>query len=259
VPTDETAIDTRLVVVVGLLAGALGGLFGVGGGLIIVPGLAVAVGLERRLAHGTSMAATLPIAVAGLGTYIANGNVDWVVGALMAIGTVSGAVIGTKLLTIVNKRALTIIFIVTVLATAIRLFLASETSGRGDISIASAVLLIVIGLATGTLSGLLGIGGGVVMVPAMIVLFGMTPVIAKGTSVAVIVPTALTGTIRNRKNHNVNFKVAGIAGGCGALTAIPGGMVADRLSDGFSNLMFATLLILVAATQLMTLHKRRSK
>jgi uncharacterized membrane protein YfcA len=251
--------DMRIVALVGLAAGALGGLFGVGGGLIIVPGLVLVVKLERRLAHGTSLAATLPIALASLSTYVVNGNVDWAVAPLMAIGTVTGAIVGTKLLTILPKRTITIVFIVTVLATAVRLFLATETTGRDNLTAWSGVLLVIIGLATGTLSGLLGIGGGVVMVPAMVVLFGMVPVIAKGTSVAVIVPTSIMGTIRNRANANVDLKVAAVAGGCGVLSAIAGGIVADGISTSVSNVMFGVLLLFVAGTQFMTLRSDRDQ
>lgn len=243
---------------VGLAAGALGGTFGVGGGLILVPGFVLIAKVEHRLAHGTSLFATLPIALASLSTYVVNGNVDWAVAPLMAIGTVVGAVIGTKLLTVVPKRTLTIIFTVTVLATAIRLFLSTETTGRDDLTIAAVLLLIVIGLATGTLSGLLGIGGGVVMVPAMIVLFGMVPVIAKGTSVAIIVPTAMMGTWRNRRNSNVDLKVGALAGGCGVVTAVIGGIISDGLSDSVSNAMFAFLLLFVAAMQLLSLRAGRT-
>ena len=121
----------------------------------------------------------------------------------------------------------------------------------------TALLLIVIGLATGTLSGLLGIGGGVVMVPAMVVVLGMVPVIAKGTSVAVIVPTSIMGTVRNRKTANVDLTVAAVAGFSGAVTAVIGGMIADSISTSVSNVMFAFLLLFVAGTQLYTLRSDR--
>jgi uncharacterized protein len=264
-PVTNMAVSTttrpnlRIVALVGLAAGALGGLFGVGGGLIIVPGLVLVAQLERRLAHGTSLAATLPIALASLSTYVVNGNVDWAIAPLMAIGTVTGAIVGTKLLTILPKRTITILFIVTVLATAVRLFLATETTGRDNLTAWSAVLLVLIGLATGTLSGLLGIGGGIVMVPAMVVLFGMVPLIAKGTSVAVIVPTSIVGTLRNRANANVDLKVAAVAGGCGVLSAIAGGIIADDISTGVSNMMFGVLLIFVAGTQFLTLRSDRDE
>jgi uncharacterized membrane protein YfcA len=257
VTTSAAPPDLRIVALVGIAAGALGGLFGVGGGLIIVPGLVLVVKLDRRLANGTSLAATLPIALASLSTYAYNDNVDWAVAGLLTLGAMAGAVIGTKLLTVLPKRTITIIFTITVLATAVRLFTAAETTGRDDLTVAMGALLIIIGLATGTLSGLLGIGGGVVMVPAMIVTVGMLPVLAKGTSVAVIVPTSIVGTIRNRKTAYVDFKVAGVAGGCGAVMAVIGGTVADSISPPVANIMFGVLLLFVAATQLVTLRSDR--
>ncbi len=119
-----------------------------------------------------------------------------------------------------------------------------------------ALLLIVVGLLTGTLAGLLGIGGGVIMVPAMVVILGMVPVVAKGTSVAVIVPTAIMGTIRNRKKANADIRVAAVVGGFGAVSAIIGGTISDRMSDYLSNVMFALLLVFVAITQLLSLRSK---
>lgn len=241
---------------VGLAAGVLGGLFGVGGGLIIVPGLIGLAKMDRRLAHGTSLAATIPISVASLLTYLVNDHVDWAVAGCIAVGAVTGAVLGTRLLRTIPKRPLTIVFIVTVLATSVRLFITPDTPGRGDLDPLLIATLVVIGLLAGTLAGLLGIGGGVVMVPAMVVLLGMPPVTAKGTSVAVIVPTALMGTWRNRRNANADLRAAAIVGLVGVAGAVVGGVVADRISDQFSNVMFAVLLLAVAGLQLETLRRQ---
>ncbi|RLE19596.1 MAG: hypothetical protein DRJ50_12080 [Actinobacteria bacterium] len=167
----------------------------------------------------------------------------------------SGAVLGTHLLSVIPKNILTIIFVIVVLATAARLAVGTETTGRADLSVTMVLLLILVGLLTGTLAGLLGIGGGVIMVPAMVVLFGMVPVVAKGTSVAVIVPTSIMGTFRNRQNANVELRVATIVGGFGAVFAVVGGLIASDLSDRSSNVMFALLLLVVAITQLATLRK----
>ena len=83
------------IAVVGLLAGFLAGLFGVGGGILIVPGLVLGAHMTQRLAHGTSLAAVVPISVASLVTYAAHDNVDWSVAAWLAVGAVAGALIGT--------------------------------------------------------------------------------------------------------------------------------------------------------------------
>ncbi len=256
VPLSNSSVTFSQAMIVGLAAGLLGGLFGVGGGLIIVPGLVSLAGMDRRLAHGTSLAATLPIAAASLITYVSHGNVDWPVAFFLTIGAIAGAIVGTSLLHVIPKNVLIIIFVITVLATATRLTVSTDSTGRSDLTVAMALLLIVVGLLTGTLAGLLGIGGGVIMVPAMVVILGMVPVVAKGTSVAVIVPTAIMGTIRNRKNANADIRVAAVVGGFGALSAVVGGTISDRMSDQVSNIMFAALLVFVAITQLLSLRSK---
>jgi hypothetical protein len=254
VPAPAHPVTLGQAALVGGAAGLLGGLFGVGGGFIIVPGLIAVAGMDRRLAHGTSMAATLPIAVGSVITYLVHGNVDFVVALFLTIGSMAGAVIGTHLLRIIPQRVLIIVFVVTVLATAARLLVGSDSTGRGDLTLSMSVLLVLLGLATGVLSGLLGIGGGVVRVPAMIVVLDMGAAVAKGTSSAVIIPTAIVGTLRNRKHDNVDLRTAGIVGMFGAATAVVGGTISDRLSDGLSNSLFAILLLAVAGSQLISLR-----
>jgi uncharacterized protein len=256
VPLSHSSVRFRDAAIVGLAAGLLGGLFGVGGGLIVVPGLVGLAKMDRRLAHGTSLAATLPIAAASLITYLSHGNVDWVVALFLAIGSILGAIVGTHLLQIIPKNVLVIVFVITVLATATRLTTGTESTGRGDLTLAMALLLVVVGLLAGTLAGLLGIGGGVIMVPAMVVVLGMVPVVAKGTSVAVIVPTAIMGTIRNRRKSNADMRVAAVVGAFGAASAVVGGTISDRLSDEVANVMFAALLVFVAITQLLSLRSK---
>ncbi len=252
----HSPVRMRHAALVGLAAGLLGGLFGVGGGLIIVPGLIAFAGMERRLAHGTSLAATLPIALASLITYLAHDNVDWPVAVFLAIGSIGGAIVGTHLLRVIPKNVLVIIFVITILATATRLLVSSESTGRVELTVGIAVLLVFIGFVAGTLAGMLGIGGGVIMVPVMVVGLGMVPVLAKGTSVAVIVPTSIMGTIRNRKHANVDIRLAVIVGAFGAAAAVVGGTISDRLSDQVANVLFALLLVFVAITQLLSLRSK---
>ena len=253
-PQSHNSVQFRQAAVIGAAAGLLGGLFGVGGGLIIVPGLVSLAKMDRRLSHGSSLAATLPIATASLLTYLSQGNVDWAVALFLAIGAIVGAIVGTQLLRVIPKNVLVMMFVITVLATATRLLLGSDTSGRADLTVAMALVLIIIGFITGTLAGVLGIGGFVFMVPAMVVVLEMATVVAKGTSVAVIVPTAIMGTIRNRKHANADIPVAAVIGGFGVVTAIIGGTISDRLSDDVANALFAALLVFVAITQLLSLR-----
>jgi uncharacterized protein len=256
VPSPEVRFANAAVV--GVAAGLFGGLFGVGGGLIMVPGLVSVARMERRRAHGTSLAATLPISVASLLTYASHGNVDWTVALFITIGAVAGAVVGTHLLRVVPKKALVILFVITVLLTATRLLFGPSDGGPIDVELSLVPVLILVGFVSGTLAGLLGIGGGVVMVPAMVSV-GMSTLVAKGTSVAVIVPTAIMGTIRNRKHANVDLRAAAIVGGFGVVTAVIGGTISDRLTDRAANIMFAALLVFVAVNQLLTLRPERAR
>jgi uncharacterized membrane protein YfcA len=140
------------------------------------------------------------------------------------------------------------------LATAVRLFVPLEATGRDPLDVIGAVALTFVGVVAGTLAGLLGVGGGVIMVPAMIVLFGIPPVVAKGTSVAVIIPTSLMGTWRNRKHRYADLRAAGILGVSGIVSAVAGAMIADQMSPDVSNVLFAALLVVVSARQLMVLR-----
>jgi uncharacterized protein len=253
--TTTSRASTRNVVLVGLGAGFLSGVFGVGGGLLVVPALVLVLHFDQRLANGTSLAAILPISAASLITYWSQGNVDWNAALFISVGALGGALLGTKLMRVLPVRVITLAFVVLMLVTAIRLFIPSEANGRDALGVFDAGALVLVGLFSGTLAGLLGVGGGVIMVPAMVVLFGIEPVVAKGTSVAVIIPTSLMGTWRNRKHRYADMRVAAILGASGIVSAIAGGLIADEMSDDVSNVLFAVLLVVVSARQLWTLFR----
>lgn len=255
----EAQRDSKVGVVrigfVGLAAGLLSGVFGVGGGILVVPALVLFVKMDQRIAHGTSLAAVLPISMASLVTYWVQGNVDWPVAAWLAIGAVAGAVLGTKLLHVLPHKALAIGFSALLLVTAARLFMAGDAAGRAALDWQTGAVLIAVGLVTGILAGLLGVGGGVVMVPAMMMILSEESVLAKGTSVAVIIPTALMGTWRNRRNDNADLRAAAIVGLGGIASAVVGGWIAGRMDETLSNVLFAILLVVVAARLLFDVRR----
>ena len=82
---------------IGLAAGLFSGGFGIGGGLVLVP-LLVAVGLDRHRAHATSLAAIVPIAVAGAVAFGLSGEIDLALGILIGAGGVVGSVLGASLM-----------------------------------------------------------------------------------------------------------------------------------------------------------------
>lgn len=234
------------IILVGTLTGFLAGLFGIGGGILVVPGLVLVMGMDQRLAHGTSLAAVLPISVASMATYALGDNVDWTIVLLLSLGSAAGVLLGTAYLHVAEPRTLTMLFAAVLIASAGRLFIPVEANGRMALSLAGGALVVAIGLTSGALAGVLGVGGGIIVVPALILGLGVLPVIAKGTSSAAIIPAAIIGTLRNRSNHNADLSTAAIVGTAGILTAIAGGIVSDRLDDDVAVVLFAVLLVIVA-------------
>jgi len=245
------------VISVGLAAGLLSGIFGVGGGILIVPGLVFFAKMNKRLAHGTSLAAVLPISASSLITYWTHDNVDWSVALFLAIGAVSGAILGTKLLKTARHDVLSIGFTGILLLSAVRLYWSTSGTGRDDLTLLLAVVLVAIGVATGILAGLLGVGGGIIMIPAMMLVLGLPNVIAKGTSLAVIIPTAIAGTWRNRTSANVDLRAAVIVGLGGIVSAVAGGLISAGLPNSVANALFATLLTVVAIHLIVQESRRR--
>jgi uncharacterized protein len=236
---------------VGLVAGFLSGLFGVGGGILIVPALVLVMAMDQRLAHGTSLAAVLPIAMSSTLGYALEDKVDWPVAALLAVGAVGGAVVGTHALQRLPQRTLAFAFALLLVVTAVRLLVDhSSAGGRGGLDAASIIGLLVLGLSSGILAGLLGVGGGIIMVPAMVVLWGTPPAIAKGTSLAVIIPTSIVGTWRNRHHGNADMPIAVVVGLAGVVSAFVASKISIGMSETTSNVLFALLLVAVAARML---------
>jgi uncharacterized membrane protein YfcA len=259
-PRATRPAGSRLVraAAVGLVAGFLSGLFGVGGGILIVPALVLVMAMDQRLAHGTSLAAVLPIAVSSTLGYALEDKVDWPVAALLAAAAVGGAVVGTHALQRLPQRTLAFAFSGLLVVTAVRLLIDhSNAGGRGGLDAASVIGLLVLGMTSGVLAGLLGVGGGIIMVPAMVVLWGIPPAVAKGTSLAVIIPTSIIGTWRNRHHGNADMPVAVMVGLAGVVSAFVASKISIGMSETTSNVLFALLLIAVAARMVWPLMRSR--
>jgi uncharacterized protein len=254
-PMKREQAPTTLIVAgaVGILAGFFSGLFGVGGGILVVPGLVLLMGMGQRLAHGTSLAAIVPIAASGVATYAIHDSVDWPVAGLLVIGAVGGAAVGARALAGIEQRALRLAFATFLGASAIRLlFNLSHPAGRGPLTLWLALGLVAIGVTSGILAGLLGVGGGIVVIPVLVVLFSVPDAVAKGTSLAVIIPTALAGTAANLRRGNAALSVGAAVGIFGAGSAYLGSHLSLHMSARLSSVLFALLLLLVALRMYLT-------
>lgn len=232
---------------IGLVVGFFSGLFGVGGGIVLVPLIIVAVSFSQRKASGTSLAAVLPTAIAGMIAYASHGSVDWIAGALLAAGAVVGSLVGTWLLHHTHQTVLRWIFVAFLVVVAVRMFfLVPDRAVTLDFTPWVIAGLVVLGLVTGILSGLLGIGGGVFIVPALMLVFGVGDLIAKGTSLLMMIPTAVTGTIANVRRGNTDLVAAAIIGCLSVPASIGGAALAWAVPPMLGSILFALLLVYCA-------------
>ena len=108
---------------VGVVAGFASGLLGIGGGVIVVPGLVLLVGLDQYKATATSVATIVLSASAGLIAFSMNGSVDWLTAAIVFIGSASGAWIGAHYLERVPEHLLAGVFSVVMVIAAVRMWI----------------------------------------------------------------------------------------------------------------------------------------
>jgi len=240
-----------LLAIVGVVGGVLSGAFGVGGGILMVPLLITFVGMNQREAAATSLLAIIPTAIAGSAIYLAAGQVDLFAAAFLAIGGVGGALLGARLLRRLPLAVLRWAFIALLIAVAVRMVLVIPDRSVGSVEpgVWTALALVGIGLIIGIASGLFGIGGGVIAVPALIAIFGLGDLAAKGTSLLFIIPTAISGSASNVRAKLIGLR-SGLTVGIAATAASFGGAaLAFLMSPTVSAYLFAALL-LAAVVQL---------
>ena len=95
---------------IGALGGLLSGALGVGGGIVIVPLLVLTLGLSQHSAHATSLAAIVPIAAVGAGTFAAHGEISYGIAGLLTLGTLVGAPLGARAMVRTSEAGLKIAF-----------------------------------------------------------------------------------------------------------------------------------------------------
>lgn len=221
-------------------------MFGVGGGIIMVPLLMLMARMDQRRASATSVVAIVPSAVVGTVGYGLQGEIDWLAGALIAVGAVVGAPIGAKLLRMLPMVWLRWLFIAFLALVAVRMLLV-ETSRDGsfDLEVWSVVALIVLGFVMGIASGLFGVGGGIIAVPALIALFGFGDLIAKGTSLLAMIPTALSGSIAHVRNRMVSVQEGLIVGIAASFASFGGVALAFIIPAAIAGRLFGLLLVVI--------------
>ena len=259
---DGGAVNGRIarLVAIGVATGVAGGLLGVGGGFVMVPAMVYLMKTPQREANGTSLAVIVPVAIVGA-TILGRGHqVDPEVGIILAIGAVGGAIAGARLTRRVSDIGLRRAFgIVAVLAGGVMIIDSVIRALGGNVQLASGfhptgislwVMALLVGAVAGVLSGLLGIGGGAVMVPAMTLLMGLSQHLAQGTSLLVIIPTAISGSITHFRMGNIQLESAAWLSAGGVVGAVAGASLALASPDAILRLLFGCYLAFTGARML---------
>lgn len=248
------------LIFVGVAGGILSGLFGIGGGTIIVPALALWLSMPHKLSAGTSVAAILPTSIVGATSYAISDNIDWIAGLGLAIGIVIGAQVGSFLLQRVPVDVVQWLFMAFLAVVIVSLwFVVPQRGDTIEMGVLTGTLLITTGFITGILSGLLGVGGGVVVVPALMFFFGASDLVAKGTSLLMMIPGSISATIGNMRRQNVDLRAALFVGVAASLTVPVGTLIAAWIDPFWGNVAFSAYLVFILGQMVIRWFKGRTK
>lgn len=262
--TDDSLTPPRAALV-GIVGGSFSGLFGLGGGIVMVPLLTSLGGLTQRRASAYSLAAILPAAIVGSIPYLTHRAVDLVAAGLLVVGSVAGAVVGARLLARVPEALLRWLFVGVLVAGIVRSLLdgfgepPEVDTAEGLPSLLDGAGMVGLGLVMGVASGLLGIGGGQLAVPGLSALFDFAPALAKGTSLVAMIPTAISGTWVNARNRLVRLRTAALIGLVASAFSFAGASLSVVLPDRVASVAFAALLVFALAQQVRKALEKRPR
>jgi uncharacterized protein len=230
---------------IGLAAGIFGGLIGLGGGLIMIPLLVELLKLDQCRAHGTSLAALVFTGISGAVTYGSHGQIDLLAAVALAVPAVATAPSGAHFAHRLPEWKLKNTFgAFLIICSALLLLKPLLADMLGVLpGYAPIAALIVTGAVTGFLSGLMGVGGGMIMVPAMILLAGFSQHVAQGTALLVMIPTGCVGAFTHWRMGNVALPLLiGMVPGI-FLGTFLGGNIAQIIPDDPLRQMFVLVTI----------------
>jgi uncharacterized protein len=279
-PIAGISINVFALLGLGATVGFVSGVFGIGGGFLMIP-LLIFVGVPAPVAVSSSANQVVGASLSGVLGHWRRGNVDLKMGFTMLVGGLSGSVLGVWLFTLLKqlgqiKLAVSVAFVLLlgVLGTLMaiesaRALLRQRRPGSGRRKLhqhnwlhglplkmrfrrsklyISAILPLGLGVTVGLLSGVLGIGGGFLLVPAMIYVLGMPTRVVPGTSLLqVIFVTASVTFMQAYANRTVDIVLAVLLLLGGAVGAQIGARFGTRLRGEQLRFLLALLLLAVAA------------
>ncbi len=239
----------------GLAAGFASSFLGIGGGLIVVPVLMALLDFPIKRAVGTSLATIVFVSAVGVVTesVVKWSNIHWGLALVLTAGSLAGSWLGGKALRRLPEGPLRACYTVFLALAAWRMFASAGTGDGAGLLTASgapaaaAALSVAAGVLAGISSVLFGIGGGIVIVPALSLIFAdFTFHAARATSLVTIIPASAFGAWQHRAMGTVDPGAARRLVPFGLAGAVLGVLSVNRLPARPCRLAFATFLILAA-------------
>jgi uncharacterized protein len=247
------------ILCLGLVVGTLVGLLGIGGGVVLVPAMVYLLHFDQHLAQGTSLFILLPpIGLGALRGYWKNGQVDLRSGINCAIGFLLGGYVGGRIAVPMPSVYLKGIFGFFLMLSAALLWAKTgrpataqeQKPEQRHESIGRTLGIFLIAVFSGVAAGMVGIGGGVLLVPLLGLLFGFSQHRAQGTSlVALIPPTGLLAFLTYANAGYVSWKTGFLLIPGVFLGGILGAKLARRLNPKAMRKLFAALMFLLGIWQ----------
>ena len=246
-----SAMQGMLGLASGALVGFSLGLVGGGGSILAVPLMVYVVGVpDAHVAIGTSAIAVAANAAVNLSNHARGGTVVWSCALMFAAAGIIGALLGSIFGKMIDGQKLLALFGLLMLVIAMLMLKTRARIGLPDVQVSwsNTPAIVGLGLATGTLSGFFGIGGGFLIVPALMLATGMSIVNAVSSSLVAVTAFGLTTAASYAWSGLISWGLAGlfIAGG------IAGGLIGTRFARHLSarrgalNSVFAAVIIAVA-------------
>lgn len=253
---------------IGLAGGVVGGLVGGGSGVLFVPALDRFAAMTRARVHGTSTIANIGVCVAGALAYaFGGGALDLHVGAGLIVGGTVGGLVGPKLLARASDTVLRLLLVAILLLTAAKLGLDALAPPIGSDAVVPAGLLarpwflhsatVVVGLVIGAWAGAMGLGGGLLAVPALVLLFGVELHVAAGTSLLMFVPNSVVGSVVHLRQGTASGWWGGLLATASAPGTVAGAILGLALDATVLGLVFGGFALAMAVREVVALARRR--
>jgi uncharacterized protein len=235
-------VRTLVAAVIGFGSGIASGAFGIGGALLSTPGIRVLLNTPAIIAVGTTLPVIVPTAITGLRTFARDGYVDRRLATVAACAGGVFAVVGAYVTKFASGELILVITAAFIFVMSLRM-LPTPPVGHPPRFPSTVPVFLVVGATSGFVSGFLGVGGGVILVPAFTVLLRMPVKTALGTSLAIVAAQAIPGTVVHALLGHVDW---GLAAGL-LLGVVPGAQIGSKLAVRTEDRRLRTVVALTMA------------